>query len=400
MFRIDTAERRRRLQTRHLLTAATRTDDPVSAANAVVALHATDPATVYLSAWARMTRAGLDDVADALYLTKRLVRMMAMRRTMFVVATELAPVVHASCSLAVAATQRRTLLTHLRKAGVAVDVERWLDDVSAGTMAALERRGRASATDLAQDEPRLNTVLDLLPDKAYAIPQKVTSRVLTILALEGRIVRGRPLGGWTTNRNEWWPAGAWLPGGVAGRDADAEIGESEVRAARTELVRRWLRAFGPAPLRDVMWWTGWPAGQVKAALAPVATVEVQLDTGTALLLADDLDRTPEPEPTAALLPGLDPTPMGWVERGWFLGAHQGPLFDRTGNIGPTILWQGRVVGGWAQGPGGEIRIRLLEDIGVAGRAAVDARAAELASRLGELRVTPRFRTPLERELAE
>ena len=70
--------------------------------------------------------------------------------------------------------------------------------------------------------------------------------------------------------------------------------------------------------------------------------------------ADGLESTPEPDPTAALLPALDPTPMGWVERDWFLGEHRAPLFDRTGNIGPTIFWQGRVVGGWAQRADGEI----------------------------------------------
>jgi hypothetical protein len=102
---------------------------------------------------------------------------------------------------------------------------------------------------------------------------------------------------------------------------------------------------------------------------------------------------------AALLPGLDPTPMGWQERSWFLGPHAPPLFDRTGNIGPTVWWEGRVIGGWAQRPSGEVVCRLLEDAGSAAAAAVEAEAARLASWLGAARVTPRFRTPLERELS-
>ena len=391
MTRFDTQERRRRLQTRQLLTPETRSGDMAAVADAMVALHATDPATVYLSAWARMSSGSQTDMADALYVHRRLIRMMGMRRTVFVVSAALAPVVQASSAPAVAATQRRRLVTQLKQAAVAEDVERWLSEVSAGTLAALERRGSAYAVDLVEDEPRLNTVLNLLPDKAYAVPQKVTSRILTILALEGKIIRGRPLGGWRGTRNQWWPTRAWIPGGLGALDEDT---------ARQDLLRQWLRTFGPAPIADIAWWTGWTSRQTHAALEFLDTVEVDLDGGCGLVLADDLDSTPEPEPTAALLPALDPTPMGWFHRDWFLGEHRAALFDRTGNIGPTIFWQGRVVGGWAQRPDGVIRARLLEDIGTAGAVAVDARVAELTTWLGPLRVIPSFRTPLERELAD
>jgi hypothetical protein len=91
--------------------------------------------------------------------------------------------------------------------------------------------------------------------------------------------------------------------------------------------------------------------------------------------------------------------MGWLDRDFFLGPHREPLFDRTGNIGPTLWWDGRVVGGWAQRADGEIRTRLLADIGTDGQRAVRDRAAQLTAWLGPLRVTPRFRTPLERELS-
>jgi hypothetical protein len=84
------------------------------------------------------------------------------------------------------------------------------------------------------------------------------------------------------------------------------------------------------------------------------------------------------------------------------------LFDRSGNIGPTAWWDGRIVGGWAQRQDGEIAVRLLEDIGAEASAALDAEARRLREWIGadpkapknpKVRVTPRFRTPLERELA-
>jgi hypothetical protein len=90
--------------------------------------------------------------------------------------------------------------------------------------------------------------------------------------------------------------------------------------------------------------------------------------------------------------------MGWKDRSWFLGGHAPALFDRSGNIGPTIWWDGRIVGGWAQRKDGEVVCRLLEDAGADAQAAIAAQVERLTPLLGAARVTPRFRTPLEREL--
>jgi hypothetical protein len=44
-------------------------------------------------------------------------------------------------------------------------------------------------------------------------------------------------------------------------------------------------------------------------------------------------------------------------------------------------------------------VRLLDDVGAEASAAVTAKASRLQAWLGDSRVTPRFRTPLERELS-
>ena len=220
--------------------------------------------------------------------------------------------------------------------------------------------------------------------------QGLTTRVLTQLAADGRIVRGRPRGGWMSSQHTWTTMAAWL-------GADVEVLAPD--AARAELARRWLHAFGPATVTDLRWWTGWSAGEVKRALTAVGPVEVDLDDGTTgLLLADDLAPVKAPKPWAALLPALDPTPMGWNGQAWYLGPHAGALFDRNGNVGPTVWWCGRIVGGWGQRPDGEVVVRLLEDVGADAAEAVDAEAARLAQLLDGIWVRPRFRTPLEREL--
>jgi hypothetical protein len=91
--------------------------------------------------------------------------------------------------------------------------------------------------------------------------------------------------------------------------------------------------------------------------------------------------------------------MGWKERAWYLGPHVEAVFDRNGNAGPTVWWGGRIIGGWTQRPDGEIAYRLLEDVGNDADDAVETEAARLAAWLGDVRITPRFRTPLQRELS-
>jgi Winged helix DNA-binding domain len=385
ILRVGTGERRARLAARHHLAPAERTAPLPDVAADLIALHGTDPASVYLSLRARGDKLTVQDVDEALYRTGALVRMLGMRRTIFVVPAGLAPVIQAACTDQVAARMRRALVGVIEEAGVARDADGWLRDVAASVLAALAARGQATGQELAAAEPRLREQIVVAAGKSYGGPANLTSRVLNLMSAEGLIVRGRPKGGWTSTRYEWIAAPASEPLPAA--------------RARAELARRWLRAFGPAPASDLQWWAGWTAGQTKAAVAQLDVIDVDLDGQPGIVLAGDESGSVPDEPWVALLPALDPTAMGWQDRDWFLGGHARSLFDRSGNIGPTIWWQGRVVGGWAQRADGEVATRLLEDAGTDAANAVAGEAARLVEWLGAARVTPRFRTPLELELS-
>jgi hypothetical protein len=123
---------------------------------------------------------------------------------------------------------------------------------------------------------------------------------------------------------------------------------------------------------------------------------VDLGGKTGYLLPDDLEATDPVEPWAALLPPLDSTTMGWFERDWYLGSHKEQLFDTSGNAGPTVWWDGRIVGGWRQGDGGEVELQMLEDVGADGTRAIEHEAARLTVWLGGTRVMPRFPSPLSK----
>lgn len=393
MLRMDDAQRRARLVRRHRLAPGHYAFSPVDATTGVVALHATDPATVYLSVLARCPDATLMDVSAAMYDDVSLVKMIGMRRTMFVAPTELGPVVHSAAGVEIAARLRKTLVKQLStlptEPAVEPDIEAWLAEVEDSTEQALLARSEAFANELSEDEPRLRTCILPTTDKKYDVKRNITSLVLTLMGADGRIVRSRPGGTWLSRMHRWKATRSIWPEGMP------DVPELEARVA---LATAWLRAFGPATVRDLQWWSGWTLGTTRQVLAAMQTVDVELEGGAGIVLADDAEPEAAVEPAAALLPALDPTPMGWQERSFFLGPHKAQLFDRNGNIGPTVWWDGRIVGGWGM-KGPEIVWRVLGDVGAEAETAIAKMAAGLQDRLEAASVIPSFRTPLERELS-
>src|SRR5262249_34955006 len=274
MHRIDIAERRRRLAVRHALAPAHKArgeeTGPAEIARRLVALHSTDPATVYLSVRARMASpvpAGA--VEGALYGRRELVRMLAMRRTVFVFPAELVPVVQVSTADRIAREQRSRLLKLLTDATTVPDPEPWLADVERSVLGHLAAfGGTATAAPPSAAEPRLETKIVLAAGKSYQASPTITSPVLPVLAPQGLAargqgVRGGRIGSGLSQHARWFLADPWLP------DNAGPVGEA---AARAELARQWLAAFGPAPLADLKWWTGWTMTQVKQAIAGVDAV--------------------------------------------------------------------------------------------------------------------------------
>ncbi|WBQ07367.1 winged helix DNA-binding domain-containing protein [Kribbella sp. CA-293567] len=396
MERISVAERRVRLGRRHRLAPGCQASGPVEAAESMVVLHATDPATVHLSVAARVPGSEVAGTERALYDDRTLIRMLGMRRTVFVVPTGFAPVVQAACTDEIAVKQRKLLIRHLAEAGIAASPEEcavWLRAVEESTATALAVRGSATAQELSADEPRLRSRLTMSTDKSYATQPYVTSRVLFQLSADGRIVRGRPLGTWLSAQHQWSPVEKWLPDGFG----------DKLRAddARATLARAWLGTFGPGTVTDLQWWSGWTLGQTRKALAAVEAVQVELDEGIGYVLPEDEAPEAETEPWVAFLPALDPTAMGWKDRDWYLGEHKARLFDTTGNIGPTVWADGRIVGGWGQPESGDVRFQLLEDVGSETATAIEAAADRWSSWLAGVRITPRGRraSPLELQLS-
>jgi hypothetical protein len=390
MRHLSDAQRRARLGRRHALAVASTTVE--EAVESVTCLHATEPASVYLSLAAR-TQASRADVDRALYEDRTVVKQLAMRRTVFAFPRALLPSVWGSASARVADQLAIRLAKEVAANGLTDDGPRWVARVTVEVQETLERDGPATTAELRERLPDLSLRLELSPGKAYGGSFPVASRVLSTLAAAGTIVRGANDGDWRLSRPRWQTTEGWL-------------GEPTTRASAEEgyraLVEAWLRRFGPGTEADIVWWLGATKSAVRRALADLGAVEVRLDPGPGgdrgYVLPDDLDDVPPPEPWAALLPVLDPTTMGWKGRSFYLGVDDAPhLFDTNGNAGTTAWWDGRIVGCWVQDPDGVVTVvHLHDDLGAEARAALSTEAERLTGWLEGDRVSTVYASALMR----
>src|SRR6267143_420750 len=153
MRKFTAEERRARLAIRHHLAPRSRVKSATEVARDIVGLHSTDPATVFVSAWARMKNADVEGIEGELYDERSLVRVLVMRRTAFVLPPDLAAIALAACSRSVGRVQRKQLEQWIEKAGMARDAAAWLKKLEASAFEAVASRGNATAAQVSADVP-------------------------------------------------------------------------------------------------------------------------------------------------------------------------------------------------------------------------------------------------------
>ncbi len=384
-------ERRARLGRRQALAPSARAGTPEEATRAVVALHATEPASVHLSCWARVEDLANSAVERALYDDRSLVRQMAMRQTLFVFPRDLLPAAWGSAAARWAGVHGPRLARQVERGGVADDGLAWLTQAGDAVVSTLSDGIERSARQLRQQVPQLAGSFEQGAGTSWAGRVQLAPRVLTQLSLEARVARGHNAGPWRGSSPLWTTPAAWL-----GHDPEA----LPSREGYAELVRRWLRAFGPGTVEDLRWWLGDTKAAVRTALDDVGALEVSLDgiDGEVVgwLLPEDLEPVTSDEHWVALLPVLDPTVMGWRQRGFYLGPHAAALFDTIGNAGTTAWVDGQVVGAWVQDEDQVVRLRLLEEVTPAARTALEREATRLTAWLAGERAFPVYPSPAMR----
>jgi hypothetical protein len=172
---------------------------------------------------------------------------------------------------------------------------------------------------------------------------------LRVMAYEGLVLR---LGGsLRTDVLRYVSTEAWL-----GHPLDEPDAEDSVRW----LAMEYLRAFGPARVKDVAWWTGASQKRAAEALKDAETVDVG---GGMLLPADQQAAFASVEPmdpdAVALLPKWDAYTMGYAPDGRqrfvadehlpfaYSKAKTGGAGATSGDGNPLLLRGGRAVAAWS-----------------------------------------------------
>lgn len=327
------------LEKQHL-TAGTPAPDVTRLSADIAGLHATGTTEPYLAAFARspaFQRAQLD---AALFRDRTLARLRCMRGTVFILPLDMGPIAFA----AMRSFYEKGSVRYMEAQGITQEA---YAGASGEILSALRGRMLSAAEirqEIGHDDLHFSSILNLMCDRAL-------------------LLRMEPTGGWRARNFRYGILVECLPGTDMERYREDE--------ATALLIGWYLRAYGPATEEDMAWWTGLGKTRIRQALRSlgekVTSVEVDgLDRGL-LLLSEQLDTlrhvTPAGETTVNLLPALDPYVMGYKQRARYMDDRQTPhLFDRAGNITPTILVDGRVKGVWDYSDGKEIRFYLLEDL--------------------------------------
>lgn len=384
-----TEQRRRRLVRRHFLDGSA--GNGLQAVTAVAAFHSSDPLTPYLGIRARMEGFSTDHLDDLLWERKTLWRLHAMRRTLFVVPTSAAGHFLGGASFDIARKEQERVIGWLTPDLGEKKARSWIEAAKRDVVQFLESEGGEwRVQDLTKAIPSIDRTVRVGAGK-WVTDTPVSSRLLYLLGMEGRVVRTRPAGSWRSSQYRWAATSVWF-------GDEPVLGDPAEH--RAEIMRLYLRGHGPATSADIRWWTGWTVRATKSALDAIGAVPVELEDGKeGWVLSNDVEEDGPPPDAVAFLPGLDPAPMGWKERGWFLGPHAPSLFDNVGNVGPTIWLSGRIVGGWAQTADGRVVYELLEGVDQSDAARIAEEAAKLIEWLDGQVASIRFRTPLERKLS-
>jgi hypothetical protein len=259
----------------------------------------------YVGLWTRVAGFERETLERAL-LRKRAVRAVLMRGTIHLVS-------HADYALF----------------GAAVGAPPWLRPEAAELAETLHDAVLAFG-----QAPRTRREISEFLAREHGLERELTDAVWYGLRIRGRLTHAPETGLWKTNGLTRYVAIA--------HDA------AEPAAARVELVRRYLGAFGPATRADIAEWSGLRVRDLEPALEALEPLARFRDERNRELV--DLPRAPRPAPDASapvrFMPRFDNLVLSHRDRSRVLAdEHRGAVIE-GGWVRSTFLVDGFVAGTW------------------------------------------------------
>jgi uncharacterized protein YcaQ len=156
--------------------------------------------------------------------------------------------------------------------------------------------------------------------------------------------------------------------------------------AKQILLRRYLRAYGPATLRDFSKWSGISTKEAREAWESMEDelVGVHVEDQKRFILHEDYDQLTTShldDQILRLLPHFDPYLLGHADKDHLVDAsYYKRVYRNQGWISPVVLLNGRVIGVWSyarRGKGLLFEVELFEKLSKTIRARIEEEAASL-----------------------
>ena len=361
-----------RLRRHHLLEDPAQKQDVVTICRDICGVQAQVISAAYLQLWTRNHAVTHHEIESALWKTRTLVKTSLMRQTLHLIPTDEFLVYIAALRPSRIAQAMRVM----ERCGITRDESEALIPLIMETLSAgpLSRPAIAAAI-----RPKASKQVRFWMENSWSL--------VRLPVAQGLICYGRGEG----NAIVFIRVDHWLP--------KLKLELMSPTEAQCTLLRKYLRAYGPATLTDFSHWAGIPMQEVKPlrALLEPELAEIPVDKKNRLLLREDvaaLSGRLAANPSIRLLPNFDSYLLAHREKDHLLGAqHYKRVYRNQGWISPVVLIDGAIAGVWfhkLQGKKLLVDIEPFSKFSKAQRAGIEQEAESLASY---------FQTALELKLA-
>jgi len=309
-----------------LLDDPSREQDVVTICRDMCGVQAQVMSAAYLQLWTRNHALTRVEIESALWTTRTLVKTSLMRQTLHLVPTD-------EFLLYISALRPSRYAQAMRvmdRCGISREeseelIPRIMDILAAGP---LTRPAIAAAM-----RPKASKRVRFWMENSWSL--------VRLPVAEGLVCYGKGEG----NAIVFIRADQWLP------NFKPEL--MSATEAQCALLRKYLRAYGPATLTDFSHWAGLPMQEVKLLLPLLEgkLAEIPGDKKSRYLLREDvavLNKSSSGETSVRLLPIFDSYLLAHRDKDHLLSAqHYKRVYRNQGWISPVVLIDGAIAGVWS-----------------------------------------------------
>jgi len=325
---------------KHHLLPSSKGESIIQVVNDIIALHATSVGTTYLSLFARMRNFKRRDLDEEFYKKRKLLRLRAMRGTLFITSTELAPIIYQAVRLNLLKASNRILAPNK------VMPQHEFDELKKRLCDVLKDGGK-TLPEIKRALPKsIIRTLELKEGKSIYRMSNL-SIALNLLIRQGIIISEKDAGTLSiTKANRYMLFKEVYP--------NLDLESIGVEDAKTMLVRRYIKTFGPVTEEDIAWWTSLSKTDLKKVITTIEKellrVNIEGFEREYLMLQTDYAQFVKFKPpktrSVQLLPYEDPYTKGYKIRDRLIDKKYEKNAYVGGGVQPTILLDGKIIGTW------------------------------------------------------